>query len=46
MNIEKQRIAGLPPAAYYVPDFVSEHEEAYLLQKVEHPRVVWRSSTD
>lgn len=33
-DIEKHRIAGLPPTAYYLPNFVSEHEEAYLRQKV------------
>lgn len=33
-NLEDHRIPNLPPVAYYIPNFVSEHEEAYLLQKV------------
>lgn len=30
-------IPSLPNSGYYVPNFISETEEAYLLQKVSHP---------
>ena len=29
-------IAGLPPSAWYIPNFISEAEEEYLLRKVSH----------
>jgi hypothetical protein len=28
------RLSGLPPEAFYIPDFITEHEEEYLLKKV------------
>ena len=28
------RLEGLPPEAFYVPDFLSVHEEEYLLKRV------------
>jgi hypothetical protein len=28
------RLEGLPPEAFYVPDFLSIHEEEYLLKRV------------
>lgn len=33
-NIEAARIVSLPAEAYYIGDFISEDEEASLLQKV------------
>ncbi|KAJ9112293.1 hypothetical protein QFC19_000712 [Naganishia cerealis] len=45
MDLTPHRIPGLPPTAYYIPSFISEAEEEYLLRKVrlqrstESPRV-------
>ncbi|XP_053124703.1 alpha-ketoglutarate-dependent dioxygenase alkB homolog 6 [Hemicordylus capensis] len=33
-TLEPFRVKQSPPAAYYVPDFITEAEEAYLLQQV------------
>lgn len=33
-SLEASRIHALPPAAYYIPDFISEEEEAAILHKV------------
>ncbi len=33
-SLEASRIRALPPAAYYIPDFISEEEEAAILHKV------------
>lgn len=29
-----QRLEGLPPEAFYIPNFITEHEEQYLLRRV------------
>ena len=36
-SLQEALISSLPAAGYYVPNFISETEEAYLLQKVSHP---------
>lgn len=33
-DLAEHRIPGLPPTAYYIPSFISEAEEEYLLRKV------------
>jgi alkylated DNA repair protein alkB family protein 6 len=33
-SLEASRITGLPPAAYYIADFLSEDEEQAILHKV------------
>lgn len=33
-DLEQHRIPNLPPAAFYIPNFITEQEEDYLLQKV------------
>lgn len=33
-NLEAARISVLPDDAFYIPDFITEEEEARLLQKV------------
>ncbi len=44
-SLESRRINALPPAAYYISDFISEEEEAAILHKVArhtratHPRL-------
>nr|XP_019008653.1 uncharacterized protein I206_06335 [Kwoniella pini CBS 10737]OCF47434.1 hypothetical protein I206_06335 [Kwoniella pini CBS 10737] len=41
--IEHFRIQNVPPAAYYIPDFITKEEEEYLLRKVEEsPQPKWR----
>ncbi|XP_033014514.1 alpha-ketoglutarate-dependent dioxygenase alkB homolog 6 [Lacerta agilis] len=40
--LEPFRVTQSPPAAYYVPDFITEAEEAYLLQQVyDAPKPKW-----
>ncbi|XP_062996393.1 alpha-ketoglutarate-dependent dioxygenase alkB homolog 6 [Elgaria multicarinata webbii] len=34
LALEPFRVVQSPPAAYYIPDFITEAEEAYLLQQV------------
>lgn len=34
LSLEASRITALPPAAYYIPDFISEEEEQAILHKV------------
>lgn len=36
-SLQEALISSLPASGYYVPNFISETEEAYLLQKVSHP---------
>lgn len=33
-GLDAARIVALPSDAFYIPDFISEEEEAWLLQKV------------
>ena len=35
-GLNAARIAALPSEAFYIADFISEEEEAWLLQKVVH----------
>ncbi|ESA43355.1 hypothetical protein GE21DRAFT_4707 [Neurospora crassa] len=45
-SLEASRIAGLPPSAYYIADFISEEEEQKILEKVERaPKARWRQLT-
>ncbi|KAK3997235.1 alpha-ketoglutarate-dependent dioxygenase alkB 6 [Cladorrhinum sp. PSN332] len=45
-SLEQNRIPTLPPAAYYIADFISEDEERVILQKVETaPKARWRQLT-
>lgn len=37
--LEEARITKLPSAAYYIPNFISEDEERYILDKV-HTRLL------
>uniref|UniRef100_A0A673AR01 AlkB homolog 6 n=1 Tax=Sphaeramia orbicularis TaxID=375764 RepID=A0A673AR01_9TELE len=35
-------VSGAPPTVYYIPDFISEEEETYLLQQVyKSPKTKW-----
>lgn len=33
-DLSAHRIPGLPPSFYYIPNFLTEYEEAQILQKV------------
>lgn len=47
-SLQHARVSGLPPASFYIPDFISEEEEKLLLNKV-HPRAAYparMASTD
>lgn len=33
-SLDDVRIGGLPPAAFYISDFITEHEEQSILAKV------------
>ncbi|KAK3295966.1 uncharacterized protein B0H64DRAFT_417544 [Chaetomium fimeti] len=45
-SLEPCRIDALPPAAYYIADFISEEEEEAILHKVETaPKARWRQLT-
>ncbi|KAH6850183.1 hypothetical protein B0I37DRAFT_352698 [Chaetomium sp. MPI-CAGE-AT-0009] len=45
-SLEACRINSLPPAAYYIADFISEEEEEAILHKVETaPKARWRQLT-
>ncbi|KAK4114028.1 hypothetical protein N656DRAFT_796546 [Canariomyces notabilis] len=45
-KLEASRINALPPAAYYIADFISEDEEQAILHKVETaPKARWRQLT-
>ncbi|WWC87057.1 uncharacterized protein L201_001942 [Kwoniella dendrophila CBS 6074] len=42
-ELEHFRIQNIPPAAYYIPDFITKEEEEYLIRKVEEsPQPKWR----
>ena len=36
-SLQEALISSLPASGYYVPNFISETEEAYLLEKVSYP---------
>ena len=36
-SLQETLISPLPASGYYVPNFITEIEEAYLLQKVNPP---------
>ncbi|WVW78629.1 hypothetical protein I302_100588 [Kwoniella bestiolae CBS 10118] len=41
--LEHFRVQNIPPAAYYIPDFISPEEEEYLLRKIEEsPQPKWK----
>ncbi|KAF4121219.1 alkylated DNA repair protein alkB-like protein 6 [Geosmithia morbida] len=45
-SLEHARVRGLPPALFYIPDFISEEEERILLDKVAAvPRPRWKHLT-
>ncbi|KAK4456171.1 hypothetical protein QBC34DRAFT_373918 [Podospora aff. communis PSN243] len=45
-SLEENRIASLPPRAYYVADFITEEEEQAILRKIETaPKARWRQLT-
>ncbi|KAK0623429.1 hypothetical protein B0T14DRAFT_428552 [Immersiella caudata] len=45
-SLEENRIASLPPRAYYIADFITEEEEQAILRKVETaPKARWRQLT-
>ncbi|WVQ84112.1 hypothetical protein IAT38_006257 [Cryptococcus sp. DSM 104549] len=42
--LEHFRVSDIPPAAYYIPDFITEEEEEYLLRKLqESPQPKWKT---
>ncbi|WVF69847.1 hypothetical protein IAT40_004628 [Kwoniella sp. CBS 6097] len=42
--LEHFRVQNIPPAAYYIPDFISPEEEEYLLRKIEQsPQPKWKT---
>lgn len=36
-SLQEALIPALPASGYYIPNFITETEEAYLLQKVKSP---------
>ncbi|KAH0596152.1 hypothetical protein MHUMG1_06013 [Metarhizium humberi] len=45
-SLEDARIHGLPSAAYYIPDFISEEEEHFILGKIAGaPKPRWKQLT-
>ncbi|TYJ54274.1 hypothetical protein B9479_005033 [Cryptococcus floricola] len=43
-TLEDFRIPDIPPAAFYIPNFVTEEEEAYLLERLESsPKPKWKT---
>ncbi|GMK59731.1 hypothetical protein CspeluHIS016_0803370 [Cutaneotrichosporon spelunceum] len=43
-GLDASRVPGLPPACYYIPDFITPDEETYLLRKVgETPQPKWKT---
>lgn len=41
-SLEATRITALPPAAYYIADFITEEEEEVILQKVARGALLQR----
>ncbi|KAI1106311.1 hypothetical protein F4804DRAFT_330493 [Jackrogersella minutella] len=45
-SLEQVRIASLPPAAYYISDFITHEEEAMILDKIASaPKPRWKQLT-
>ncbi|POR33487.1 Alpha-ketoglutarate-dependent dioxygenase alkB-like protein 6 [Tolypocladium paradoxum] len=45
-SLEHARVQGLPSAAYYIPDFISEDEERLILSKIAAaPKPRWKQLT-
>lgn len=45
-SLEEARVQGLPPAAFYIPDFISEEEEQAILRRIATaPKPRWRELT-
>jgi len=45
-SLEHVQIPSLPPCAYYIADFITEEEEASILQKIEAaPKPRWKQLT-
>ncbi|KAK6903899.1 hypothetical protein I203_107409 [Kwoniella mangroviensis CBS 8507] len=41
--LEHFRVQNIPPAAYYIPDFITPEEEEYLIRKIEEsPQPKWK----
>ena len=38
-SLDQVRIEGMPPAAYYIANFITEDEERQMLEKVLHTHV-------
>lgn len=38
-SLEDARVTTLPPAAYYIPNFITAEDEALLLNRVRVPRI-------
>ncbi|WVR09718.1 hypothetical protein IAU60_006794 [Kwoniella sp. DSM 27419] len=42
--LEHFRVPNIPPAAYYIPDFITVEEEEYLLRKIgQSPQPKWKT---
>ncbi|KAI0480768.1 hypothetical protein GGR56DRAFT_289457 [Xylariaceae sp. FL0804] len=45
-SLEQVRVPSLPPTAYYISDFITEEEEAVLLEKIANaPKPRWKQLT-
>ncbi|KAH6693658.1 calpain [Plectosphaerella plurivora] len=45
-TLEDARVERLPPAVYYIPDFITEDEEQAILQKIaDAPKPRWKQLT-
>ena len=34
-SVEKYKVSGAPATAYYIPNFISESDEKYLMNKID-----------
>ncbi|XAO21812.1 hypothetical protein I312_100568 [Cryptococcus bacillisporus CA1280] len=42
--LAQYQVNNVPPAAYYIPDFITEEEEEYLIRKIEQsPQPKWKT---
>ncbi|KAI0166509.1 hypothetical protein GGR57DRAFT_27957 [Xylariaceae sp. FL1272] len=45
-NLDDARIASLPPAAFYIPDFITQDEERHILDRIASaPKPRWKQLT-